>query len=196
MIVRAVTVAALSVAVAVGLWFVNAAGLPSERQQQIVAMCDAVGEGQYDEAIESSAALVSPDPDGRTAAECRCWALLNRDRRDDCASLIDELLLEAPEAPWVPHPVLSTLVSRVRTQQGRVVEAANLARNAAAAHPHDLKLLELEILTRTAVEGQQASHAAMEARIGDGLESFPLRIAIAPLYFVSAWRLVGAASEP
>ncbi len=198
---RALGVAAMSIAVAVALWLVNAAGRPSERQQQIVAMCDAVGDGQYDEAIALSAALVSPDPDGRTAAECRCWALLNRDRRDDCASLIDELLLAEPEAPWVPHPVLATLVSRVRSQQGRVVEAANLARKAAAAHPGDLKLLEREILTRTAVEGQQASHAAMEARIGDGLESFPLRIAIASSHLghfdaEAAMRVLGEKPPP
>ena len=202
MIKRAITVAALSVAVAVGLWLVNATGgRPSERQQQIAAICDAVGDGQYDEAIEASVALVSADSDGRTAAECRCWALLNRNRRDDCARLIDGLLLAAPEADWVPHPVLSTLVSRVRTQQGRLVEAANLARKATVAHPGDLKLLELEILTRTAVVGAQASHAAMEARIGDGLDSLPLRIAIASSHLgqfdaEAALRVLGEVAPP
>jgi hypothetical protein len=199
--VRTLLCAAASVALAAALWFTIDAGSPSPHQKQILAMCDAVDEGRYDEAIESSASLVSADPDGRTAAECRCWALLNRDRRDDCAKLIDDLLLAAPEAQWVPHPVLSTLVSRVRTQQGRAVEAADLAHRVAAAYPADLKLLELEILTQTAIDGQQATLSAMEARLDDGHASFPMRIAIASSHLGNfdagaALRVLGEQAPP
>ncbi len=169
---------------------------PSERQQKIVAMCDAVGDGRYDEAIESSQPLVSADDDGRAAAECRCWALLNRDRRDDCARLVDDLLVADPKAQWVPHPVLATLVVRTRAQKGRLAEAANLARAAAAAHPSDLQLLELEIQARSAVEGPQVTHSAMEARVERAPESYALRIALAASLLnrfdgVSAARVLG-----
>lgn len=191
----------VAIVVGVGLWSVLDARRPSQRQQQIAALCDAVGAAQFDRAIASSEFLVSADPDGRIAAECRCWALLNRDRRDDCARLIDDLLLADPAAEWVPHPVLSTLVARTRAQQGRGAEAANLARAAAAAHPSDLKLLELEIQTRSALEGQRAAHSAMEARITDGLESLALRIALAASHLghfdgASALRVLGEAPPP
>ncbi|MBW2391550.1 MAG: alkaline phosphatase family protein [Deltaproteobacteria bacterium] len=184
-----------------GLWYVVDARRPSQRQRQITAVCDAVGAADYDRAIEWSESLVSADSDGRIAAECRCWALLNRDRRDDCANLIDDLLLADPDAGWVPHPVLSTLVARTRAQQGRAAEAANLARAATAVHPGDLRLLELEIGARSAVEGQQAAHAAMEARIGSGPESLPLRIALAVSHLghfdgASALRVLGETPPP
>lgn len=183
-----------------GLWFGFAAG-PSERQQEIQAVCSAVGEGRYDEAIERSETLIAPDNDGRIAAECRCWALLNRGQRDGCAQLIDGLLVADPDANWIPHPVLATLVSRTRAQQGRGAEAANLARAAAAAYPQDLKLLELEIQTRSAVEGAPAAHAAIESRVTGAVESFPLRIALAASYLAnfdgtSALRVVGEVPPP
>ncbi len=184
-----------------GLWYVVDARRPSQRQQRISAVCDAVGAAEYDRAIEWSESLVSADSDGRIAAECRCWALLNRDRRDDCANLIDDLLLADPAAGWVPHPVLSTLVARTRAQQGRAAEAANLARAAAAAYPGDLRLLELEISARSAVEGQQSAHAAMEARISSAPESLPLRIALAASHLghfdgAAALRVLGQTPPP
>ncbi len=163
----------------VGLWFGFDAQRLFARQQAVMAVCDAVGEARYDDAIAQSEPLVTPDAEGRMAAECRCWALLNRDRRDECARLVDDLLVADPAAHWVPHPVIATLVARARMQQGRAAEAANLSRAAAAQYPNDLKLLELEIQTRSAIEGQGPAHAAIEARIEPGPDSLPLRIALA-----------------
>ncbi len=165
-----------------GLWFGMEARREAPRLAAIEAVCRAVEEERYDDAIAQSETLAAPDSDGRVAAECRCWALLNRDRRDDCATLIDEVLQEPAARDWVPHPVLATLVARNRVQQGRAVEAANLARAAAGAYPSALQVLELEIQTRSAVEGMQAAHQGIQARLEPGVESLPLRIALAASY--------------
>jgi hypothetical protein len=169
-------------AAGMGLWFGMEARREAPRLAAIEAVCRAVEDERYDDAIAQSETLAAPDTDGRIAAECRCWALLNRDRREDCAALIDDVLQEPDARDWVPHPVLATLVARNRVQQGRAVEAANLARAAADAYPSALQILELEIQTRSAVEGIQAAHQAIEARLEPNIESLPLRIALAASY--------------
>jgi hypothetical protein len=186
---------------ALGWWLGSGGGRATPRQLQITAVCEAIDAERYDEAIAASESLVSADPDGRIAAECRCWALLNRDRRDDCAELIDAVLVEAPDDEWVPHPVLATLVARTRMQQGRGPEAANLARAATTLYPTNLKLLELEIQARSAVEGHDAAHAAVEARIPDEPAPYPLRIALAASHLAqfdadAAQRVLGEVPPP
>jgi len=165
-----------------GLWFGLDADSQSIREAASEAVCQAVDAERYDQAIAQSQALVGTDWAGRRAAECRCWALLNRDRRDECAQQVDALLVSDPEAGWVPHPVLSALVTRQRMDQGRTAEAASLAGAAAAEHPQDLQLLELEIQARSAFEGERVAHQAIESRLGAGLAWLPLRIALAASY--------------
>jgi hypothetical protein len=174
---------------------------PSERQEAIVATCEAVGEERYEDALAASEGLVGADPDGYIAAECRCWALLNLSQRDSCADLIDRLLVAAPESDWVPHPVLSALVVRYRGEHRRDAEAAQLARKATRRHPHEIRLLELEIQTRSAVEGSGDALGSMEARLDRGESSYPLRIALAAGYMRNhearaARRVLGSKAPP
>ncbi len=179
---RLVLSALVVMAAGFGLWSGYEARKAAPRLAAIDGVCRAVEEERYGDAIAQSEGLVAPDEDGRVAAECRCWALLNEGRRDECASLIDDLLQDEEARDWVPHPVLATLVARTRVQQGRAVEAANLARATAEVHPTVLQILELEIQTRSAVEGIQTAHEAIEARIEPGVESLPLQIALAASY--------------
>ena len=79
-------------AAAFGLWSGFEARNAAPRLAAIDAVCRAVDEQRYDEAIAQSEGLAAADPDGRIAAECRCWALLSVGRRDECATTIDDVL--------------------------------------------------------------------------------------------------------
>ena len=130
--------------------------------------CEAARASRWEEALVRSESLVGPDVDGRYAAECRCSALLasERERSGECVALLVEIL-GAPEAEgWIPDPVLAGLVVRAWRDQGRMPLAADLAWRAAAEHPGNLQLLELELSTRSAIEGEEAVLAEFEARRG------------------------------
>jgi hypothetical protein len=149
------------------------------QQKQVLAVCDAVGEARYADAIAGSEGLAGPGASGRVAAECRCWALLNLGRRDECAGLIDGILGLEAASDWVPHPVLAKLVIRTRRGQGKHDEAAALARRLAARHPADPSVLQLEIMTRASLEGEARVLAEMEGRIQGAEESYALRLVLA-----------------
>ncbi|UCE86441.1 MAG: alkaline phosphatase family protein [Deltaproteobacteria bacterium] len=150
------------------------------RQSAIAASCDAVSSGRFDEAIDRSADLVGADTAGRIAAECRCWALLATDRRDACADLLADVL-DTPEASdWVPDAALAKLAIQKQRDAGRSAEAAALAARAAVAHPADVDLIHLELLTRSLEEGEEAALAALEKRLSDDdAVSLPLRVVLA-----------------
>ncbi len=133
------------------------------RQQVVEEVCEAARLERWDQALERSRDVVGPDADGQIATECRCWALLAKNRRTECVELVDRVLSESSD--WVPHPVLAKLVIRVRRDQGRTVEAGTLAQRAAASHPHDLDLLTLELLTRGIGEGEEPVLAEMQERM-------------------------------
>jgi hypothetical protein len=176
------SVAAVLLAVLVAL-LVWRASQSSERQLEIVAVCEAVGAERYEEAIAlSQSGVVGGDADGRIAAECRCWALLNLGLRDECAGLIDSLLQSEEASDWIPHPVLASLVVRTRQSDGRIQGAARLAAAAAKSHPENLKLLELEIDARSRMVGQERALAEVEGRLTNEVESLPLRIALAVVH--------------
>jgi hypothetical protein len=133
------------------------------RQQDVARACDAARLQRWNEALALSASITGPDADGRIATECRCWALLATSRRGECVDLVEGVLSRAQD--WVPHPILAKLVIRVRRDQGRSAEAADLARRAARAHPRDVDLLTLELLTRSVGEGEEAVLDEMQARM-------------------------------
>jgi len=170
-------------------------------QRQILAVCDAVGEERYEAAVAGSEGLTGPGADGRVAAECRCWALLNLGRRDECAGLIDGILELDAAHDWLPHSVLSKLVVRTRRELGRHREAAALAGRLAAQHPSDPSVLQLEVMTRAALEGEASVLVAMEGRLGDDAGSHALRLVLSVSHFRrgdtdSALRVLGKSPPP
>jgi hypothetical protein len=150
------------------------------RQSEIAASCDAVSAGRFQEALERSADLVSSDDAGRIAAECRCWALLATEQREACADVLDSVLADPEAQGWVPDPPLAKLAIQKRRSDGRSIEAAALAARSAEAHPDDVDLVHLELLTRSLVEGEETALAELEARLADDRDaSLPLRIVLA-----------------
>ncbi len=123
--------------------------------------------------------LVGPDASGRVAAECRCWALLKLGRADACVTALDEILAQDEASTWVPHPALVRMVINKRAGEGRGVEASLLAAVAAASHPNDPRVLELEIAVRSQIEGEQEVLASIEARLDVADVSLAQRIALA-----------------
>jgi hypothetical protein len=151
------------------------------RQQDVARACDAARLQRWNEALALSASITGPDADGRIATECRCWALLATSQREECVELVEGVLSGAQD--WVPHPILAKLVIRVRRDQGRSAEAADLARRAARAHPRDLDLLTLELLTRSVGEGEEAVLDEMQARMRSDPESaLPLSLVLSAGY--------------
>jgi hypothetical protein len=147
------------------------------RQMMIARTCTAVLEGRFEEALAQSNGLPGADPDGRYAAECRCRALEAVGRFEECVALLDPLLEEAPD--WAPAPDLAAAVVRARRERGEARAAAQLARRAAASYPRDAALAQLEIATRSPIEGEDAVLEELGRRLEGEAPALGLRLALA-----------------
>jgi tetratricopeptide (TPR) repeat protein len=138
------------------------------RQLAAARVCALVGAERWEEAIALSSSSPEADEEGRITAECRCSALLATGRDAECVELLEGLLSEPESDGWLPDPRLAALVIRARRDRGELVGAAALAQRAAAAHPADRDLLQLELLTRGLVEGEESVLDDLERRLGGG----------------------------
>jgi len=176
--------AGAAAALAVGLFLLNAieAARSVARQRAADRVCTAAGERRWADALALSHEAVGPHPEGRIAAECRCWALLARGRDAECTALIDRLLAEPEAAGWVPEPALAKRVLRARLDGGRAAEAARLAKRMTRAHPEDLDLFHFEHRARSLTEGEEVVLRDLETRLAASEEApLALRLAVAGL---------------
>ena len=194
------TLVALLIIVSTGLLTLNS--IMSVRQQIAVSeFCDAVHTGRSDVAARRRDELFTPDADGLIAGECRCDALSSSGHPGECARFFDELLTRAGSKAWRPEPRLAASVVRLRLDAGRSAEALDLVRHAAASHPFDLELIDLELRARSAVEGERVALAAIERSLGDSPESLRHRVGLAMQRrrlgdHASALRALGAQLPP
>jgi hypothetical protein len=155
-----------------GLLLVAAsAGTLSLRQvrEQVALLdaCEAADAGQWDAVLAGTEGRTGSDETGRIASECRCRALLGRGEADACAELLEDVLARPEADGWAPSPPLSAHLINTRREQGRGLEAAELARRAARLHPEDADLFYLELLTRSAVEDETLLLDELARRIPD-----------------------------
>jgi len=142
--------------------------------------CEAATQGDWDRTLETSAELDVGDEDGRAAAECRCMALVARDRAAECITLLDEALTHPDVGDWLPGPDLVVLVIGTWRDRGRTAAAADLARRASQAYPAEGLLLFFELTLRSQLEDEDAVLADMEARLVPGYPNeFGLRTLLA-----------------
>jgi hypothetical protein len=134
-------------------------------QMAVLSACEAADAGDWDAALAGTAGRVGPDETGRAAAECRCRALLARGGADTCAALLEEVLSRPEADGWTPSPDLAAHLINTRREQGRALEAAELARRAARRYPADPDLFYLEILTRSALEDEGELLRELAARV-------------------------------
>ena len=86
---RLLLLAALSVAL-VGTGYVATRRVA--RQLEAAKVCGAVRQGNWSAALAQGEGAAGPDPDGRIAAECLCWAYAASERLDDCVALLERIL--------------------------------------------------------------------------------------------------------
>ena len=150
------------------------------RQMAIAGACEALQRDDLEAALQLSEGLAGPGADGRLAAECRCRALQAAGREPECVALLDALLRQPDAADWIPAPDLAAAVVRARQAEGETEAAASLARRAAALHPDDAPLHQLEIAARSAHEGETAVLAELDRRLDPRLgPQLGLRLALA-----------------
>lgn len=151
-------------------------------QRAVARICDAAKAERYARALELSAGRTGPDAEGRVAAECRCWALLATDREADCLELLERVLAEPGARDWVPKPTLAKRVIHARREAGRMEDAAALARRASRAHPQKPGLLTRDLALRSAMRGEDAALAELEAELGERSDPLALRLVLARAY--------------
>lgn len=148
-------------------------------EEQAAAVCGAVSEERFEDALAGSVSGAGPSGAGREIAECRCIAMLSLGDRAGCTALLGPLL-EAPEArDWVPHVVLTKLMLRTWQAEGRLAPAAALAERAAPVHRDDLDLLQLEVMLRGARTDEEAVLEAIGERLDDDPGWLPQRLVLA-----------------
>jgi hypothetical protein len=83
----------------------------------------------------------------------------------------------------VPDPTLTKLLIHTRLKEGRNAPALDLVRRARELHPDDHGLLELEVITRSIVEGEDAVLADLAARLAaEPSAPFALRLLVAGIH--------------
>jgi hypothetical protein len=153
------------------------------RQDAAARVCEAASAKDWARALEVPDDALGPDAEGRIAAECRCYAQLALDRAPECTALLDRLLDEPAARDWVPDATLTKLLIHTRLKEGRNAPALALARRAREVHPDDTGLLELEVITRSIVEGEDAVLADLAARLAaDPTSPFTLRLLVAGIH--------------
>jgi hypothetical protein len=172
---RLVLLAAVAVvAGSIGLVSVRRAG----DQLAVMEACDAVQQGRFQDALARTEGRTGDDEVGRAAAECRCRALLASDRGPECEGLLEAALSDTDE--WMPAPDLSVHLIQTFRDAGRSQEAADLARRAGSAHPASPDLFYLELVTRGAVENEEALLRELQKRMAPrGPEAVRMRTSLA-----------------
>ena len=150
----------------------------TESISQANAVCEAVSEERFSEAIQLSASGSSNEGPGREITECRCIAMLSLGDRRGCTDLLGPLLAEPEASDWVPHVVLTKLMLRSWQAENQLADAANLARRAATTYTDDLDLLQLELHLRASQEDEASVLADLESRLRQDLESLPQRLVL------------------
>jgi len=147
-------------------------------QLAVMDACEAVQQGEPARALALTEGRTGPGDTGRTAAECRCFALLARGEQEACTALLDPLVEDGTD--WVPQPGLAARLVDARRAAGRAEDAAALARAAGAAHPHHPGLFRLELETRAAAGPEEAVLRELEDRLpGRGAAAARMRAALA-----------------
>ncbi len=170
-------------------------------QLAALEICEAAQRGDW------AAAFVPPAPAGagesaRAAAECRCLAQLASERGEACVARLEEILSDPEADGWAPREELSVHLIQTWREAGRRLEAAELARRAAAAHPHSPPLFYLELLTRSGVEDEERVLAELAERVaGGGPGSGRMRLSLAERHLLrgdpeSALAILEAAPAP
>jgi hypothetical protein len=167
------------------------------RQRAVGELCEAVAANDWTGALEGSEGLPGGDAEGRLAAECRCWALLALDRTEECTQTLDAVLEDPAAADWLPDPSLVKLWVRGRLSEGRPDGAVDLVQRATHTHPEDLDLVQLELMVRSAGEGEDLVLADLEARLSSR-DSIAVRLVLASAHerrgdAESALRVLGEA---
>jgi hypothetical protein len=172
------TLIAFLVIAAAGSLTVNA--IVSVRKQiEVAEFCDAVRAGRPDAALLRTQELLTPDANGLMVAECRCEALVAVGRSAECVSLFDDLLSRSGIDSWRAEPRRASQVARLRLDTGRPVEALELVRHTAVAHPFDHELFDLELQARSAVEGERRALSQIERSLDDSPASLRHRVGLA-----------------
>ena len=122
-------------------------------QLVVIGACQAASEGDIARALAETEGRTGASETGRTAAECRCEALIASGNERACLELLDPLAADPED--WTPGPALAALLVRERSAQGRSDDAAALARAAGRAHPDDAGLFRAELDARSAVEPEE-----------------------------------------
>jgi hypothetical protein len=167
------------------------------RQLEAAKVCGAVREGDWARALAHGEGSVGPDADGRIAAECLCWAYAASERLDDCVGLLERILAQKEAEDWVPDLALTRMLLRKQLEGGRPELAARLSTRASRAHPEDPALLELELLSRGAVDGELEVLRELAARIRGGIDAtLDARVVVAMGYerqgeFAAALEVLG-----
>jgi hypothetical protein len=125
----------------------------AREQIAVLGACEAASSGDTARALATTEGRTGPTEIGRSAAECRCEALVATGDVAACVALLDPLV-DDPSA-WTPEPALAALLVRERSASGRSDEAAALARAAGRADPGDPELFRAELEARTAVEPEE-----------------------------------------
>jgi tetratricopeptide (TPR) repeat protein len=154
-----------------------------KRQMDVSRICDAAQMGDWARAVAHGEGPAGADEDGRIAAECLCWAYAATDQLDACVVLLDRILSDPEGEDWVPDVTLARMLLRKRIEVGAYPTAAEFARKATRAYPDDVALLELELLSRGAIEGEHAVLEDMRARVtSSGEASLHTRLVVASGY--------------
>ena len=155
-------VAVVLLAVAV---FFGVRGVRKVRHVRTVdAVCTAAVRGDWPAALEKPLDVSQPTPQILRAAECRCLALMESERRPECVELMEDLVTRAPEA-WLPLPDLTSVLVVDRRDRGEVPQAADLAHRGALQYPEEMLLLRLEMDLRGRIEDEVAVLKEMVHRL-------------------------------
>lgn len=176
-------VLALLAALAAGIGVVSIRSVRA--QLAALEACQAAGSGDWEAALAASESGVGSDETGRSAAECRCLALLATGNGEACVAMLETLLAEPDAEGWAPRPELSIHLVQTWRERGLAREAAALAMRAARAWPTDPQLFYLELLTRSSVGDEEAVLRELAARIDPSWHSAPrMRVSLAQRYLL------------
>jgi hypothetical protein len=95
-------------------------------------------------------------------------------------TLLEGLLANPDADGWAPNPTLAVHLIQTWRDEGRSLEAAELARRAARSHPDHADLFYLELVTRSVHEDEQAVIDELSARLpANGPSATRMRISLA-----------------
>jgi tetratricopeptide (TPR) repeat protein len=144
------------------------------------AVCEAVDARQWGRALELGLPADPSSGAGLRAAECRCVALLQSGRGEECVSLLEELVTAPASEGWLPNPLFTAMVVEARKARGELVGAAHLARLGSERYPDHLILLHQQIFLRRQLGEEGALVADLRRllpRSGAAQELLRLRVA-------------------